>query len=91
MGYRIEFTKRAEKQLAKLNTKTQQLIANFVDNTLNGCSNPRALPNAKKLQGVKDGWRWRVGVYRILGIIDDDRIIIEIFRIGHRRDVYQKL
>ncbi len=45
------------------------------------------LPNARKLQGVEDGWRWRVGVCRILGVVDGERLIIEGFRVGDRRDV----
>ncbi len=90
MGYRVELTKRAQKQLAALDKKTLALVASFLDE-LDGCNNPRALPNAKKLQGLQDGWRWRVGTYRLLGIIDDGRVVIELFRIGHRRDVYRKL
>lgn len=90
MAYSVELTKRAQKQLAALDRKTMLLVVSFIDE-LDGCDEPRLLPNAKKLQGVKDGWRWRVGTYRILGVIDDDRIVIEIFRVGHRRDVYRNM
>lgn len=90
MGYRVELTKRARKQLAALDGKTLALVASFIDQ-LDGCENPRALPQAKRLQGMDDGWRWRVGTYRILGTIDDERIVIELFRIGHRSDVYRRL
>lgn len=90
MGYRVELTKRAQKELAALDKKPLALVASFIDQ-LDGCEDPRILPHAKKLQGIDDGWRWRVGTYRILGTIDDDRIVIEIFRVGHRRDVYRKL
>lgn len=90
MGYRVELTKRAQKQLAALDGKTLALVASFIDQ-LDGCENPRILPHAKRLQGVDDGWRWRVGTYRILGTIDDEWIVIELFRIGHRSDVYRRL
>ena len=90
MRYRVELTNKAFKQLKALDPKTRALIAAAID-SLDGCDNPRALPSAKKLQGVQDGWRWRVGTYRILGRIDDNRIVIELFRIGHRRDVYRNL
>jgi len=90
MGYRVELTRRAQRQLAALDKKTLLLIAAFIDK-LDGSENPRALPQAKQLKGVANGWRWRVGSYRILGTIDDDRIVIELFRIGHQRDVYRRL
>ncbi len=90
MGYRVELTNRAKKQLAALDEKTLAFVGAFIDQ-LDGCEDPRSLPNTKKLQGIAYGWRWRVGTYRILGIIDDDRIVIELFRIGHRRDVYRRL
>ncbi len=90
MRYQVQLTNRAKKQLGALDKKTLALVASFIDQ-LDGCEDPRAFPNAKKLQGTDDGWRWRVGTYRILGTIDDDRVIIELFRIGHRRDVYRRL
>lgn len=90
MGYRVELTKRAQKQLAALDRKTLLLVAAFIDE-LDGCEDPRSFPNTKKLQGVDEGWRWRVGTYRILGIVDGTRLIVEVFRVGHRRDVYRNL
>lgn len=90
MGYRVTLTARAAKQLAALDRKTQLLIASAIDK-LTECADPSALPNAKKLQGVNNGWRWRVGSYRILGTIDGKQLIIELFRVGHRRDVYRNL
>ena len=90
MAYRVEVAKRAEEQLAKLNKKDLLLVAHAIDE-LEQCENPCALPNAKKLQDVEDGWRWRVGVYRLLGVVDGDRLIIELFKVGNRRDVYRNL
>ncbi len=91
MGYRVVFTNQAKKGLSKLDKRTQRIIAAFIQENLEGSSNPVSLPSCKKLQGVDDGWRWRLGTYRILGIVDDGTITIELFRIGHRRDVYRRL
>jgi mRNA interferase RelE/StbE len=41
-----------------------------------------------KLKGGKDGWRIRVGDYRVIYIIDDEARKLEVTRIAHRRDVY---
>ncbi len=90
MAYKIQLTKAAKKQLASIDRKAALLIARQID-ALGECDDPCRLPNAKKLQGVDNGWRWRVGAYRILGTVDGRRIVIELFRIGHRRDAYRNL
>jgi mRNA interferase RelE/StbE len=43
----------------------------------------------KKLHGHADLWRIRVGDYRIVYIIDDDRKTVSVTRISHRREVYE--
>lgn len=42
----------------------------------------------KKLKGYRDYWRIRVGDYRIIYTIQDDRLLVIVIRIGHRREVY---
>jgi mRNA interferase RelE/StbE len=91
MPYQLEVSRQAKKQLAGLPAQQQQIIAAWIDKNLADCSNPRAVSGGRKLEGVKEGWRWRVGAYRILGQIKDDLLIIKLFRVGHRRDVYRKL
>lgn len=91
MTWRVEWSKKAAKHLLSIERKQRLVIAAWVADSLDGCENPIALPNAKKLQGVENGWRWRVGAYRVLGTVDDGRVTIELFRVGHRRDVYRNL
>lgn len=88
--YSIELTNRAKKQLAALDKKMLALVAALIDE-ISESEDPKQLPSAKKLQGIKNGWRWRTGTYRVLGTIDDNRIVIELFRVGHRREVYRRL
>lgn len=80
----------AHEQLATLDKKTLALVASFLDE-LDGCDDPGAPLHAKKLQGMDDDWRWRVGTYCILGTIDDGHVIIELLHIGHRSDVRPRL
>ncbi len=47
--------------------------------------------NCKKLKGRADAWRWRVGSYRIVGRVLDDELVVDVFKVGHRRDVYREL
>ena len=90
MSYKVELSKRALKQLYGLERKTQLLVAAAISE-IESVDNPTMLPNAKKLQGVDNGWRWRAGSYRIIGTVDGKRIVVEVFRVGHRRDVHQNM
>lgn len=49
---------------------------------------PRA-PGCEKLAGRSELHRVRQGVYRIVYTIDDDQVIVEVVRVGHRGDVYR--
>ena len=51
--------------------------------------NPRGLGTALKGTRYRDLWRFRVGAYRIVVEIDDERIRILVVRSAHRRDVYR--
>ena len=50
-------------------------------------SNP-CPPGCIKLHG-EERWHIRVGVYRIIYTIEDDRLIVTVVRVQHRRDVYR--
>lgn len=54
------------------------VILSWVQEYLDGCEDPRRAPNGKQLQGTDSGWRWRVGVYRILARIEDGKAVIEV-------------
>ena len=86
--YKVEFTARARKQLKKMDRFDARIIATWIKDNLEGCTNPRAF--GKGLTANRSGeWRYRVGAYRILAVIDDGTITIEVFSIGHRREIYR--
>ena len=88
MMFSIEYTKTAAKQLMKLDRKIAAFIVSYIDEKLVNCENPRLY--GKALRGnLNDIWRYRVGDYRILAKIEDERIIITIVEIGHRKDVFE--
>ena len=87
MTYRVEFTERAKKDLKKLDKYTASLILGWVRKNLEGCENPRL--HGKGLVVNRSGqWRYRIGDYRLIAEINDDKITILVLTIGHRRDVY---
>ena len=73
----------AAKQLAKLDRSVARRVAAAI--TALG-DNPRP-PGGKKLVGV-NAWRIRIGDWRVIYQIDDERLIVLVLRVGHRREDY---
>jgi len=82
--YEVELSEIAKRDLAKLETRAQDRIR-LAFQVL--AANPRP-PLALKLKGRR-GYRVRVGDYRIIYEVFDDRIVVVVVRIGHRREVYK--
>ena len=88
MIYHVEFTKSVLKELKKLDRVTASLIIGWIRKNLEGCENPRI--HGKGLTADKAGlWRYRVGDYRIIAQIQDEKVTIMVVNIGHRRDIYK--
>lgn len=89
MKYRVEYTKQAVKQLKKLDKSTASLIIGWIEKNLVDCENPRQY--GKGLVANHRGeWRYRIGNYRLIADIQDEKIVILILSIGHRREIYEK-
>lgn len=87
MTYHVELTEQARKSLKKMDRQTAKFITAWIRKNLEGCTNPRQ--HGKGLTANRSGqWRYRVGDYRIIAEIQDDKIIILILTIGHRSEVY---
>ncbi|MEK6917280.1 MAG: type II toxin-antitoxin system RelE/ParE family toxin [Nanoarchaeota archaeon] len=79
----IEFSETAEKQLYKLEKQTQIRIISTLDRI-----RVRPYPFVKKLVG-SPYFRLRVGDYRIILDIKDDKLLIYVVEVGHRRNIYE--
>ncbi|HXZ42064.1 MAG TPA: type II toxin-antitoxin system RelE/ParE family toxin [Terriglobales bacterium] len=88
MVWTIEITRTAEKQIKRLDRVAQQAITHFLRDRLKPSENPRQW--GKPLHGDKRGlWRYRVGDYRLICDIQDDRITVLVLTVGDRKDVYR--
>jgi mRNA interferase RelE/StbE len=83
--YRIEWKRSALKELQKLPGPLISKIVSAVDNL---SSNPFP-QGVRKLVATEDTYRIRIGDYRVLYNIIEKKVIIEIIRVGHRKDVYK--
>ena len=87
MPYHVQDTDTALKQLKKLDRFDARLILSWIGKNLEGRTDPRA--HGKGLTASRSGeWRYRIGSYRALCVIEDDRLVIEVFSVGHRRSIY---
>ena len=85
MFYRVDIKRNAQKQLAKLSSINADKIVKEIRALAN---NPR--PNGcKKLVGSENTYRIRLGDYRIIYSIFENRLIVQVIKIGHRKDIYK--
>lgn len=85
--YKVVFTSEAKKQLKKLDKGIAKLILAWIRKNLEGCDNPRV--HGKGMSANRAGqWRYRVGDYRLIAEIEDQKIVILIVNVGHRREIY---
>lgn len=87
-SWQIEITRTAQKQIQKLDRMAQESIVSFLRTRVMPAANPRQL--GKPLHGDKKGlWRYRVGDYRLICDIQDQRVTILLLTVGHRKEVYR--
>ncbi len=82
--YNIILSSKAEKQLKKLDAKAQERIIYALDRI-------KIRPEAYVTKLVSDpGYKFRVGDYRIIMDIDQNKLLILVIKVGHRKSIYDK-
>ena len=84
--YSILWKKSASKELRELKFNLIESILKKVEDLK---KNPYP-PGSKKLTGSEKTYRIRVRDYRIIYEVESDKLIIQIIRVRHRRDVYKR-
>jgi mRNA interferase RelE/StbE len=84
--YRVEIARRAAKAIAGLPRGDQQRVRAAIDLL---ADTPRP-PGCVAMAGEPHAYRVRVGVYRIVYEVLDTRLLIQVVRVGHRREVYRR-
>lgn len=87
MTYSVETTVRFDKDFKKLDRYTQRMIKSWIDKNLVETKDPRQ--HGKGLSANRSGqWRYRIGDYRLICQINDNKLIILALAVGHRRVIY---
>lgn len=89
MAWQIEFDPDALKDLRKLDKPIQLRLIGFLRNRIAPLANPRDLGEALSGQRLGTYWKYRVGDWRIVCDILDQRIVVRVLRVGNRREVYR--
>lgn len=85
--WRVEYSEHAKKQLRKLDNSVRIAVERFVKR-LPEYPNPRSV--GKALKGQFAGlWRYTIDDYRLICSIHDNVLVVEVIKIGHRREVYK--
>jgi len=88
VAWTIEYAESVQKTVRKLDAQERQRIRGFLEERVAKLGDPRS--TGKALSGSLAGlWRYRVGDYRIIARIEDDRLVVLVVGIGHRKDVYR--
>ncbi len=84
-SYNVELTRTAEKQLRRIAKRDRNRLVEAIRGLAD-----RPRPNgARKLQGYDDVYRIRVGQYRVVYEVFDDRVVVIVLKVGHRKDIYK--
>jgi mRNA interferase RelE/StbE len=87
LAWTIEFERDAIRQLNKLDRSIRAQIVSYVERVVAGGA-PRRF--GKPLRGQMRGlWSYRVGHYRIVCRLEDQRVVVVVVAVGHRKDVYR--
>jgi mRNA interferase RelE/StbE len=89
MAWRIEIDPAAQRELDKLDRSVARRILKFLYQRLGQLDDPRKV--GERLQGtLSEFWRYRVGDYRLICSLENERLVVLVLRIGHRREVYRR-
>ena len=89
LAWQIEFDPDALKELKRLDRPVQIRLVAFLRDRLAPLDDPRSFGEA--LSGARLGsyWKYRVGDWRIVCDIQDQRVVVRVLRLGNRREVYR--
>ena len=89
MAWAVELSEGAARELDKFDPQHSRRILKFLRDRLARSEDPRKLGQA--LQGARLGefWKYRVGDFRLICKIQDERLVVLVLRVGHRREIYR--
>jgi mRNA interferase RelE/StbE len=89
MGWKVELSAGADRELSKLDAQHSRRILKFFHERVARLDDPRSIGEALHGSRLGEFWKYRVGDYRLICKIEDDRLLVLVLRVGHRKEIYR--
>jgi mRNA interferase RelE/StbE len=89
MAYSVELSESADRELGKLDAQEAKRILKFLHERVAKLDDPRSVGEALHGSQLGEFWKYRVGDYRLISKIEDDRLVVLVLRVGHRKEIYR--
>jgi len=89
MAWTIELSADAERHLKQLDPQHTKRILKFLQGRVAKLEDPRSIGDALHGSSLGEFWRYRVGAYRLICKIEDNRLVVLVLRVEHRREIYR--
>jgi len=89
MAYSVELFAEVDRELSKLDAQQAKRILKFLHQRVAKLDDPRSIGEALHGSRLGEFWKYRVGDYRLISKIEDDRLLVLVLRVGHRKEIYR--
>jgi mRNA interferase RelE/StbE len=89
MAWKIELSATADRELDELDAQHRRRILKILHERIAKLDDPRSLGEALHGSRLGEFWKYRIGPYRLICKIEDDRLVVLVLRIGHRKEIYR--
>jgi mRNA interferase RelE/StbE len=89
MAWSVELSVEVDRALGKLDAPHRMRILKFLHGRVAKLDDPRSIGEALHGSRLGEFWKYRVGDYRLICKIEDDRLVVLVLRVGHRKEIYR--
>jgi mRNA interferase RelE/StbE len=89
MAYSVELSAEVDRELSKLDRQQAKRILKFLHERVARLDDPRSIGDALHGSQLGEFWKYRVGDYRLICKIEDERLLVLVLRVGHRKEIYR--
>lgn len=89
MAWTVELSASADRELKKLDAQHARRILKFLHERVAKLDDPRSLGAALHGSRLGEFWKYRVGNYRLICKLEDQRLVVLVLRVGHRKEIYR--
>ena len=89
MAWKVELSPQADWELRELDPPQAKRILTFLHERVAKLDDPRTIGQALRGSRLGEFWKYRVGPYRLICKLEDERLLVLVLRVGHRKEIYR--